>query len=94
VNLDGSAAGQVLARFQGPGVCGRVMGCPIRVLSVVDGQYATLLEGSGIGDITVLPVSRGGWSDLVADLPGGGFAVYGWDGERYGVVEVVPGVLK
>lgn len=79
---------QVVARLGGPGVCGRVMGCPIRVLNVVDGQYSVLLEGYASGDVIISGSDREGWKDIMTAMPNFGFAVYGWDGERYGVADM------
>lgn len=92
VDLEGAGASEVLVRLQGPGVCGRVYGCPIRLLKVVDGQYVTLLEGFASGGVALSSVMRDGRKDIISQLPGGGFAVYGWTGDVYGESEIVKGV--
>jgi len=73
----------VLARMEGPGACGRVLGCPWRLLRVKDGKYAVGFAGE---KVALLPVTRDGWRDI-AVASTGGFTVYGWSGQRYMVAE-------
>lgn len=76
----------VVARLEGPGACGIVLGCPWRILQVKDGTYTALSEGFGSAKMSVLPVTRGGYRDLIVGTPKG-FSVYGWSGKRYVVAE-------
>lgn len=83
VDLTGAGAADLVARLEGAGACGRVYGCPMRVLRIVDGQYVTILDGFGSGATSVLPVARDGHRDIASELPRGGHAIFGWTGERY-----------
>jgi hypothetical protein len=76
----------VMARMEGPGACGRVLGCPWRLLRVKDGAYSVVAEGFAGEKVALLPVARDGWRDIAVQSPGG-FTVYGWSGKRYVVAE-------
>lgn len=89
INETGDQA--LLVRLEGPGVCGMIYGCPWRLLQVKDGAYQTLLEGTGSGAVAVMPVTRSGWNDIGAQLPGDGFVTYGWNGSAYAVSQLVKG---
>lgn len=85
--LDVGGSGQVVAaRLEGDGVCGRVLGCPTRILRVVDGRYQTLLRGASQGALAVTAVTRGGYRDILAETPAGHLA-FGWTGETYAIME-------
>jgi len=80
---DGSQV--VVARLEGPGACGAVLGCPFRVLQVKSGAYVTLSEGLGDAKMAVLPVMRTGYRDIMVGSPRG-WSVYGWSGKSYVLV--------
>jgi hypothetical protein len=71
------------ARLTGGGACGTQLGCPLRLLSVVDGKYKTLLEGVADDQVVVTGTIRKGWSDILVTRPEGRSAVYGWSGQGY-----------
>lgn len=93
VKLNEGGDQAVMVRMEGPGVCGVVYGCPWRLLQVKDGAYSTLLEGTGAGAVSIMPLTRSGWNDIGAELPGQGFVTYGWNGEAYAVSQLVKGSL-
>lgn len=70
------------ARLSGRGACGS-LGCPIRLLRVVDGRYDVLLEGMADDQVVVTGTRRSGWSDILVTRPEGRSAVYGWSGQGY-----------
>lgn len=83
--LEGSES-VVVAKLEGDGACGRVLGCPLRGLKVKDGTYQTVFEGFSTGGLSVMPVARGGWKDIITESKGG-YALYGWGGAKYGLAE-------
>ncbi len=88
VDPTGKGGSLVVARLEGPGYCGVVLGCPTRVLQVKDGGYVSLMDGLTHGKVSVMSVTRDGWKDLVAEMPrSGSRVVYGWSGKQYGVAE-------
>ncbi|AOG03323.1 hypothetical protein [Bosea sp. RAC05] len=88
VDPTGKGASLVVARLEGPGWCGVVLGCPTRVLQVKDGGYVSLMDGLTNGKVSVMSVTRDGWKDLVAEMPrSGSRVIYGWSGKQYGVAE-------
>ncbi|BCB22149.1 hypothetical protein [Bosea sp. ANAM02] len=87
-DLTGKGQSVVIARLEGSGVCGVLLGCPTRILQVKGGGYTTLLDGLTHGRVAVMQVNRDGWRDVVAELPRSpGRVVYGWSGQRYAVAE-------
>lgn len=86
---DGDA--QILVKMSGGGVCGRVYGCPIRILQVVDGQYQSVLEGFAGDDVVLSEVKRDGRMDVISSLPNKGYAIYAWTGSVYGQSEIMKG---
>lgn len=87
-DLTGKGQSVVVARLEGAGVCGMLLGCPTRILQVKNGGYTTLLDGLTHGRVAVMQVNRDGWRDIVAELPRSpGRVVYGWSGQRYAVAE-------
>jgi hypothetical protein len=87
-DLTGKGQSVVIARLEGSGVCGVLLGCPTRILQVKSGGYTTLLDGLTHGRVAVMQVNRDGWRDVVAELPRSpGRVVYGWSGQRYAVAE-------
>ncbi len=87
-DLTGKGQSVVVARLEGSGVCGVLLGCPTRILQVKAGGYTTLLDGLTHGRVAVMEVNRDGWRDVVAELPRSpGRVVYGWSGQRYAVAE-------
>lgn len=77
----------IVVKLSGAGACGRVYGCPIRLLAIRDGAYVPVLEGFADGEIVLGNVLRDGRRDVIASLPGNGFIVYGWSGSVYGQVD-------
>ena len=77
----------IVVKLSGAGACGRVYGCPIRLLAVRDGAYVSVLEGFADDEIVLGNVIRDGRRDVIASLPGNGFIVYGWSGSVYGQVD-------
>jgi len=88
---DETSPSLIVVKLEGAGACGRVFGCPIRLLEIRDGSYFPVLEGFADSDIVLGNTVRGGMKDIITSLPGRGFVAYGWSGSVYGQIDSMQG---
>ncbi|WP_310622380.1 hypothetical protein [Flexibacterium corallicola] len=72
---------------KGDGVCGKLNGCPIRIIHrSEDNRWKTILSSSTFGKVQVSETLRNGLPDLTLETKQG-YITLGWSGNGFGIVD-------
>lgn len=83
----------MVVEMKGNVVCGKLSGCPVRVLKQTAGKWTPVFSAATTGDIRIAKTTRDGYRDIVFQTRDGAFQA-GWNGKTYSVAERIEGVHK
>lgn len=83
----------MLVKMEGSVVCGKLNGCPIRVLKKDGDSWKTVLSSATTGKVLVTKLSRQGYSDILLETKDGALQL-GWTGSGYAVADRIEGASK
>jgi len=80
----------MLVKMDGDTVCGKVSGCPVRVLKKEGETWRPVMSTSTTGGVIVSPMSRDGYRDIIVETRDGALQM-GWTGSAYAVADRIEG---
>lgn len=84
----------LLVKMEGNLVCGKITGCPVRVLRMnADKKWATVVATATTGDVRIAKAARDGYRDVVMQTRDGALQL-GWTGSAYAVADRIEGVAQ
>lgn len=83
----------MLVKMEGAAVCGKLNGCPVRVLKKEGDAWRPVMSSSTTGKVLVAKTSRQGYRDILLQTKDGALQM-GWTGSAYAVAERIEGTAK
>lgn len=83
----------MLVKMEGDAVCGKLSGCPVRVLKKEGDGWRPVMASATTGKVIVSKLSRQGYSDILLETRDGALQM-GWTGTNYAVVDRIEGASK
>lgn len=83
----------MLIKMDGDVVCGKLSGCPIRVLKKEGDAWRPVLSSSTTGKVLISKMSRQGYRDILLETKDGALQM-GWTGSGYAVADRIEGATK
>ena len=81
----------MVVKMDGNVVCGKISGCPIRILKRNNKGWSPILSTATTGDIRTSKVSRDGRRDIILETTDGALQL-GWTGSTYALADRIEGV--
>ena len=83
----------MLVKMEGDSVCGKISGCPVRVLKKEGESWKPVMASATTGRILVSKLSRQGYNDILLETRDGALQL-GWTGTGYAVADRIEGAAK
>ncbi|MCV9963769.1 hypothetical protein OIU34_17985 [Pararhizobium sp. BT-229] len=83
----------MLVKMEGSVVCGKLNGCPVRVLKKEGDAWRPVLSSSTTGKVLTSKMTRQGYRDILLETKDGALQM-GWTGSAYAVADRIEGTTK
>jgi hypothetical protein len=83
----------MLVKMEGSVVCGKLNGCPVRILKKEGDAWRPVLSSSTTGKVLASKMSRQGYHDILLETKDGALQM-GWTGSAYAVADRIEGTTK
>jgi hypothetical protein len=83
----------MLVKMEGSSVCGKLNGCPVRILKKEGESWKPVLSSATTGDVYLSSMSRDGYKDIILETKDGALQL-GWTGSAYAVADRIEGASK
>ncbi len=83
----------MLVKMEGDMVCGKLNGCPVRVLKQEGEKWCPVMASSTTGKVMLSRMSRQGYRDIILETKDGALQM-GWTGSAYAVADRIEGATK
>ncbi|MBY3433163.1 hypothetical protein HFN89_03070 [Rhizobium laguerreae] len=83
----------MLVKMEGSVVCGKLNGCPVRILKKEGETWRPVLASATTGKVLTSKMSRQGYHDILLETKDGALQM-GWTGSAYAVADRIEGTTK
>ncbi|MDW9478764.1 hypothetical protein GOB57_08605 [Sinorhizobium meliloti] len=83
----------MLVKMEGSVVCGKLNGCPVRVLKKEGDTWRPVLASATTGKVLTSKMTRQGYRDILLETKDGALQM-GWTGSGYAVADRIEGTTK
>jgi hypothetical protein len=83
----------MLVKMEGSVVCGKLNGCPVRILKKEGEAWRPVLSSATTGKVLTSKMSRQGYHDILLETKDGALQM-GWTGSAYAVADRIEGTTK